>query len=86
VTETPSPLLLKSLAVASVAVLTLVNAFGATLMGRSETVIVAIKVAMPNEFVGCHWEGELESQASGAPQHQQCRPGETISAIPVEPA
>jgi amino acid transporter len=46
VTETPSPLLLKSLAVASVAVLTLVNAFGATLMGRSETAIVAIKVAI----------------------------------------
>jgi amino acid transporter len=32
--------------VASVAVLTLVNAFGATLMGRSETAIVAIKVAI----------------------------------------
>jgi amino acid transporter len=46
VTEAPSPLLLKSLAVASVAVLTLVNAFGATLMGRSETAIVAIKVAI----------------------------------------
>ena len=46
VTESPSPLLLKSLAVASVAVLTLVNAFGAQLMGRSETVIVAIKVAI----------------------------------------
>jgi amino acid transporter len=46
VTETPSPLLLKSLAVASVAVLTLVNAFGAQLMGRSETAIVAIKVAI----------------------------------------
>ncbi len=46
VTETPSPLLLKSLALASVVVLTLVNAFGAKLMGRSETVIVAIKVAI----------------------------------------
>jgi amino acid transporter len=46
VTPTPSPLLLKSLAVASVAVLTLVNAFGAKLMGRSETAIVAIKVAI----------------------------------------
>jgi amino acid transporter len=46
VTETPSPLLLKSLAVASVTVLTLVNAFGAQLMGRSETAIVAIKVAI----------------------------------------
>src|ERR1700759_2129412 len=46
VTTTPSPLLRKSLAVASVAALTLVNAFGATLMGRSETAIVAIKVAI----------------------------------------
>jgi amino acid transporter len=46
VTPTPSPLLLKSLAVASVAALTLVNAFGAKLMGRSETAIVAIKVAI----------------------------------------
>jgi amino acid transporter len=46
VTETPSPLLLKSLALASVVGLTLVNAFGAKLMGRSETLIVAIKVAI----------------------------------------
>ncbi len=46
VTTTPSPLLLKSLAVASVVILTVVNAFGAKLMGRSETVIVAIKVAI----------------------------------------
>jgi amino acid transporter len=46
VTTTPSPLLLKSLAVASVALLTIVNAFGAQLMGRSETAIVAIKVAI----------------------------------------
>jgi amino acid transporter len=46
VTTTPSPLLLKSLAVASVVALTLVNAFGAKLMGRSETLIVAIKVAI----------------------------------------
>src|SRR5580693_2626537 len=46
VTATPSPLLLKSLAVASVVLLTLVNAFGAKLMGRSETAIVAIKVAI----------------------------------------
>jgi amino acid transporter len=42
VTAAPSPLLLKSLAVASVVVLTL----GAKLMGRSETLIVAIKVAI----------------------------------------
>src|SRR5258708_7673086 len=46
VTTTPSPLLLKSLAVVPVLVLTLVNAFGATLMGRWETVIVVIKVAI----------------------------------------
>jgi amino acid transporter len=46
VTHTPSPLLLKSLAVAAVVVLTAVNAFGAKLMGRSETLIVAVKVAI----------------------------------------
>ncbi len=46
VTTTPSPLLLKSLAVVPVLVLTLVNAFGATLMGRWETVIVVVKVAI----------------------------------------
>src|SRR6266481_3291569 len=46
VTPTPSPLLLKSLAVVPVLVLTLVNAFGATLMGRWETVIVVVKVAI----------------------------------------
>src|SRR5947208_13175125 len=46
VTATPSPLLLKSLAVVPVLVLTLVNAFGATLMGRWETVIVVVKVAI----------------------------------------
>ena len=37
---------MKSLAVGSVVLLTVVNAFGAKLMGRSETVIVAIKVAI----------------------------------------
>ena len=45
-TTAPSALLLKSLAVASVVLLTLVNAFGATLMGLWETVIVAVKVAI----------------------------------------
>ena len=45
-TTTPSPLLLKSLAVGSVLLLTIVNAFGAKMMGRSETLIVAIKVAI----------------------------------------
>src|SRR5712671_348990 len=38
VTTTPSVLLLKSLAIASVVLLTLVNAFGARIMGRGETV------------------------------------------------
>src|SRR5436190_17214052 len=41
VTDAPSRLLLKSLAVGSVVLLTVVNAFGAKLMGRSETIIVA---------------------------------------------
>jgi amino acid transporter len=46
VTTAASPLLVKSLAVAAVVVLTLVNAFGASLMGRWETVIVAVKLAI----------------------------------------
>ena len=46
VTTTPSSLLLKSLAVVPVVALTLVNAFGATFMGRWETLIVAVKVAI----------------------------------------
>ncbi len=46
ITSTPSTLLLKSLAVASVVLLTVVNAFGAKFMGRGETLIVAIKVAI----------------------------------------
>ncbi len=41
-----SPLMVKSLAVGSVVLLTVVNAFGAKLMGRWETLIVAIKVAI----------------------------------------
>jgi amino acid transporter len=41
-----SPLLVKSLAVAALVVLTAVNAFGAGLMGRWETVIVAVKLAI----------------------------------------
>src|SRR5215468_12135812 len=41
-----SPVLVKSLAVAVVVLLTLVNAFGARLMSRSETVIVVVKVAI----------------------------------------
>src|SRR6266852_4895166 len=46
VTTAPSPVLVKSLAVGSVLLLTAVNAFGAKLMGRSETLIVAIKAAI----------------------------------------
>src|SRR5436189_1518045 len=46
VTAAASPLLVKSLAVAAVVLLTLVNAFGARLMGRWETVIVAVKLAI----------------------------------------
>jgi amino acid transporter len=41
-----SPLLVKSLAIAAVLALTAVNAFGAKSMGRSETAIVAVKVAI----------------------------------------
>src|SRR5262249_25816086 len=47
VTSAPSVLLLKSLALASVVLLTLVNAFGARFMGRWGTVIVARKGAIP---------------------------------------
>jgi amino acid transporter len=46
VTNTPSGLLVKSLAVGAVVVLTVVNALGAKIMGRSETLIVAVKVAI----------------------------------------
>ena len=45
-TATPSPLLVKALAVAAVLLLTVVNAFGAQIMGRSETAIVAIKMTI----------------------------------------
>jgi amino acid transporter len=46
ITTTPSPLLVKSFAICAVLVLTVVNAYGARAMGRWETVIVAIKVAI----------------------------------------
>ena len=46
ITDTPSGLLLKSLAIGSVVLVTVVNAFGAKIMGQGETVIVAIKVAI----------------------------------------
>ncbi len=52
ITTTPSPLLIKSLALAAVLLLTVVNAFGARDMGRWETVIVAIKVAILVLFAG----------------------------------
>src|SRR5690349_9776791 len=52
VTRTPSAMLLKSLAVAIVVLLTVINAFGARLMGRSETLIVAAKVAILVLFAG----------------------------------
>jgi amino acid transporter len=46
ITHTPSLLLVKSLAVGAVLVLTVVNALGAKIMGRSETLIVAVKLAI----------------------------------------
>jgi amino acid transporter len=46
ISATAAPLLLKSLAIGAVLVLTLVNAFGAKSIGRSETAIVAVKVAI----------------------------------------
>jgi amino acid transporter len=52
ITTTPSQLLLKSLAVGSVLALTLLNAFGAKIMGRGETFIVAVKVAILILFAG----------------------------------
>jgi len=46
ITTTPSPMLVKALALGAVLLLTVVNAFGARSMGRWETVIVAVKVAI----------------------------------------
>lgn len=46
ITDAPSALLLKSLAIGSVLLVTVVNAFGAKVMGRGETIIVVIKVAI----------------------------------------
>lgn len=46
ITEAPSPLLLKSLAIGAVLLVTVVNAFGAKVMGRGETIVVAVKVAI----------------------------------------
>src|SRR5215207_5635866 len=52
VTTTPSQVFVKSLAIGAVLVLTLLNSFGAKIMGRSETLIVAIKVAILALFAG----------------------------------
>jgi amino acid transporter len=52
ITTTPSPMLVKALALGAVLLLTVVNAFGARAMGRWETVIVAIKVAILVLFAG----------------------------------
>ncbi len=46
ITEAPSAVLLKSLAIGSVLLVTVVNAFGAKVMGRGETIIVAVKLAI----------------------------------------
>lgn len=46
ITDRPSALLIEVLAVGSVLALTIVNAFGAKIMGRGETIIVAVKVAI----------------------------------------
>ncbi len=46
ITNAPSPLLLKSLAIGSVLLVTILNAFGAKVMGQGETIIVAVKVAI----------------------------------------
>src|SRR6476620_943454 len=45
-----APLLIEALAVASVLALTIVNAFGARIMGRGETIIVAAKLAILTLF------------------------------------
>lgn len=46
ISNNPSPLLRDSLAVGSVVALTFLNAFGAEVMGRGETLIVAVKVSI----------------------------------------
>jgi amino acid transporter len=51
-TTTPSLLFVKALAIGAVAILTVVNALGAKIMGQSETVIVAIKVGILILFAG----------------------------------
>lgn len=51
-TTSPPAWVVKSLAIGAVLALTVVNAFGAKLMGRSETFIVAVKVAILILFAG----------------------------------
>ena len=46
ITSAPAPVLIKSLAIGAVLLLTVMNAFGAKIMGRGETIIVAVKVAI----------------------------------------
>ncbi|KWT68488.1 amino acid transporter [Hyphomicrobium sulfonivorans] len=46
ISTTPDPVLIKGLAIASVLLVTLLNAFGAKVMGRGETIIVGIKLAI----------------------------------------
>jgi amino acid transporter len=73
-----SVLLIESFAVGSVLALTIVNAFGAKIMGRGETIIVAIKVAIlilfaatglwfvePGNLSPAHWP-EAQSVLFGA--------------------
>jgi amino acid transporter len=50
--QAPAPWVVKALAVGAVLVLSVVNAYGAKLMGRSETLIVAVKVAILMVFAG----------------------------------
>jgi len=46
ITDAPSQLLLKGIAIGSVLMVTFVNALGAKVMGRGETIIVAIKLSI----------------------------------------
>jgi amino acid transporter len=63
----PAPWVVKALAVGAVVVLTVVNAYGAKLMGRSETLIVAVKVIRGVASVGI-W---FVKPANLSPEHGQ---------------
>jgi amino acid transporter len=52
ITTAPSPMLVKAFAIGAVLLLTAVNAFGARAMGRWETIIVAVKLAILVLFAG----------------------------------